>query len=628
MKYCAWMNFSLVPRGALVLCALSFLAPPAAPQGLHVRVRAADGTPTVSSPMVQLTALVGSFRRIAYAHSDSLAIFSPVGPGEYIVEVTAVGYQVAREQVTMFPGGDTHISVLLRSENAPATPPSQPAGAVLAPKIKKQFDAAVEAMIKGDLKTAQENLDRVVKAAPGYANAHYLLGVLFGRRDEVVQARASYEKAIGLDPSHAAALFSLGRLYYLQNNFDEAVRLFEQALALDNVNWEGHWMMSAAQLARYQFERARIHSERARALAGNKAPQIALVLAQALYRLGETSKAEQTLEEFLRDTPENAGALTARDLLAQMRRRTEALAASKTASDNGQPGEEQPAVVALATPAEPASGPVLSTRNWSPPDVESETPPVDAGVSCSLPSVLRLAGKRVVSLVENLQGVTARERIELVEFDRSGKPSATQGQNFGYMMTIQEPKRGIIYVEEDRRPEGTESIAKQRLASEGLPALALVFHPYYSGDYEMKCEGLSQVNGQAAWQVYFRQRTDKPARIRVYRTRNGRYAVSLKGRAWFGAASHEILRLETGMVAPLPEAELQTEHLSIRYAPIRFEKRNLQLYLPASVDLYTHFRGRRQHMRHSFSNFTYFAVDVRQTIHDPKVDAPKDPPND
>lgn len=596
------------------------------PGSVMIRVRAADGTPPLAASMVQLTARAGSYRQIAATQDDSQAVFRNVPSGEYNIEVTAMGYQVAREEVTVYPGGEAHIFVLLRSESAPASAPSQPTGTVLAPKARKQFDAAVDAMIKGDLKTAQENLERVLKAAPGYANAHYLLGVLLAKKNDPVQAQASFEKAIGLDPSHSRALFSLGRLHFQQNRYEEAFLALEKALALDNVNWEGHWMMGTVQLARQQYERARTHAERALSLAGNKAPHIALLLAQAQYRLGETTQATQTLEKFLRDTPENTAAPAASRMLSEIRRRDQALSANG-AEGKGMAGQE-PAVGGPLNSPEPSAEPALPSRNWAPPDVDAEIPPVDATVSCSLPSVLQLTGKRVTSLVENLQGVTARERIELSQFDRSGKPGTVQAQNYAYMMTIQEPRRGVIFVEEDRRVEGLEPLIKQRLASEGLPALALIFHPYYSGDYEMKCEGLTQINGHPAWQVYFRQRPDKPSRIRVYRTLKGRFPIPLKGRAWIGAGHHEILRLETGMLAPLPEAELETEHLLLNYAPVRFAKRNIELWLPSSVDLYTHFRGHRYYMRHSFSNFIYFAVDVKQTIHDPKVDQPKDPPND
>jgi len=55
------------------------------------------------------------------------------------------------------------------------------------------------------------------------------------------------------------------------------------------------------------------------------------------------------------------------------------------------------------------------------------------------------------------------------------------------------------------------------IETRGLPALVLIFHPYNVGSFEMSCEGLTHWNGKQAWQVHFRQRSDKPNRIRAYR---------------------------------------------------------------------------------------------------------------
>src|SRR5713226_7890228 len=61
-----------------------------------------------------------------------------------------------------------------------------------------------------------------------------------------------------------------------------------------------------------------------------------------------------------------------------------------------------------------------------------------------------------------------------------------------------------------------------------------VFRDISAVNYDMTCEGLAHWNGGLAWQVYFRQRRDKPIRDRVYRLQESgpSYPVALKGRAW------------------------------------------------------------------------------------------------
>jgi len=103
------------------------------------------------------------------------------------------------------------------------------------------------------------------------------------------------------------------------------------------------------------------------------------------------------------------------------------------------------------------------------------------------------------------------------------------------------------------------------VATLGMPALALIFHPYNSGNFEMNCEGLARWNGRIAWQVHFRQRADKPNTIRSFRMgfQGPSHPVALKGRAWIDAESYQIVRLETDMIAPLPEIRLVADRTAI-----------------------------------------------------------------
>jgi len=82
----------------------------------------------------------------------------------------------------------------------------------------------------------------------------------------------------------------------------------------------------------------------------------------------------------------------------------------------------------------------------------------------------------------------------------------------------------------------------------------------------MTCEGLAHWNGGLAWQVYSRQRRDKPIRDRVCRLQESgpSYPVALKGRAWIAADTFQIERLETDLVAPLPEIRLAADHTAKR----------------------------------------------------------------
>jgi len=136
----------------------------------------------------------------------------------------------------------------------------------------------------------------------------------------------------------------------------------------------------------------------------------------------------------------------------------------------------------------------------------------------------------------------------------------------------------------------------------------------------MSCEGLTHLDGKPAWQVHFKQRSDKPNRIREYRLGlNGpAYAIALKGRAWIDADTYQIKKLETDLVATVPEIQLLADHTAIEYGPVRFKNRDVVMWLPQTAEVYYDWRGKRTYRRHSFSNYLLFAVDEKQKIAAPK----------
>jgi len=98
------------------------------------------------------------------------------------------------------------------------------------------------------------------------------------------------------------------------------------------------------------------------------------------------------------------------------------------------------------------------------------------------------------------------------------------------------------------------------------------------------------------------------------------YPVALRGRAWIAADSYQIVRIETDLVATLPEIRLFVDHTIVDYGPVWFKDRNVEMWLPRSAEVYSDWRGKRMHRRHSFSNYILFSVDEKQRISEPKME--------
>jgi len=259
--------------------------------------------------------------------------------------------------------------------------------------------------------------------------------------------------------------------------------------------------------------------------------------------------------------------------------------------------------------------------NWLPPDVDQNIPPVEPSAACALDDVLEKAGQRIKELVSNVDRFTATESLVHERINKSGIASAPQTLKFDYLVSIEEIRPGILNVEEYRSNRSSAADFLDGVASRGLPAMVLVFHPYHIVNFDVICEGLGQWKGTPAWQIHFRQRSDRPNTIRAYKIGSSgpSYPVAMKGRAWIAADSYQILTMETNLIAPLPKIRLREDRTVIEYGPVQFQKDKVEMWLPQSADVYYDFLGRRSHRRHSFSNYLLFSVADKQHISAPKI---------
>jgi hypothetical protein len=132
---------------------------------------------------------------------------------------------------------------------------------------------------------------------------------------------------------------------------------------------------------------------------------------------------------------------------------------------------------------------------------------------------------------------------------------------------------------------------------------------------------LGDWHGQATWIMYFRQRTDRPNRIADLVVGSNTYPINLKGRAWITANSFQIVRIESELMNPIPS--LAVQHQIAEYGPVHFQKKNIDLWLPQSVDLFFELNRHRYYRRHSFDHYMLFAVNSEDKQLPPKEAAPQ-----
>jgi tetratricopeptide (TPR) repeat protein len=546
------------------------------------------------------------------------ALFMGLPAGQYTVEVSAPGYRTVQEQAIIAADGEKEDIFVAMVPDASGIGQQRPGGAVLAPKALKETEKGLQELQAGKLDEAEAHLKRALQLAPGFPDVNYLMGMLWMQRHDAGQARGYLEKAVQLAPKHAAALLALGEVEYLQKDYPHAIESLEQSASLKPGAWRANWLAGVAYYQQGDYSKAREHAQAALLVGQDKTGSARLLLGEAQAALGEREAALATLEQWMREQPNGPQTPTAQKLIRLLRTPERPKAETLAVATN--PAAGRPAMNALENLSGvtmPPIAPVTET-NWAPPDVDDEKPTVEAGASCAIDEVTAAAGARVEELVKNVDRFTATEEMEHESLSPLGVQISRETRTFNYLVAIRQIGARELDVQEYRNGSVSMQQFPAHLGTIGLPVLALIFHPYYRGEYEFACEGRGEWRGKPAWMVHFRQRNDQANEMRVYRVSGMSFPVQLKGRAWIDVGSSQILAMEADMVRPVPEIRLLRDHQLIEYAPVEFRKAKTPLWLPKSADWYCNLAGQRYHRRHSFSHFLLFSVDDSQKIGKPK----------
>jgi tetratricopeptide (TPR) repeat protein len=637
-------------------------APAPVATGLIVYLKNASGAAVATPVSVTLVQDGRPYREITT--EAGYAWFMEVAPAEYTVKVAANDYRTALTSIAAAPNAlaTNEITIELQpigeaeraaavadlAVSGPLTQPeratelAEPSGAASAPpagplkprdteelmvsgrpvlkveapplalNAQKELGKALEALRTHKPADARRHLDTAGRLAPGSPEINYLYGVYSSEQNASGEARSYWLKALEGNPNHLGALLSLGTALLNEKKPDDALPYITRAVEAEPSSWRAHAALAEAKLLMGSTDEAIQQAERALELGHGQAAPLRLVLAQALARKGDTKQAIGTLKAYLAEYPADreAGA------------RLEGLLGLSAAGEAAVRDRDAPIL-----PTATLSVPLAS--NWLPPDVDEEVPAVEPGAACPLEAVLNNADRRIAELMHDVDRITATESLVHHSVNKWGYPALPEKRKFNYVVSIEELRPGILNVQEFRQGKSGVAEFPSGIATTGLPALVLIFHQRYQGDFEMSCEGRAKWDGKAVWQVHFRQRADRPNLVRKYKIGmdGPSYAVALKGRAWIAADSYQIVRLETDLVAPIPEIQLQADHAIVEYAPVHFKEGNVDMWLPQSAEVYFDFRGRRMHRRHSFDGYLLFSVGEKQRISAPSVSA-EVPPQD
>jgi tetratricopeptide (TPR) repeat protein len=539
--------------------------------------------------------------------------FGDVPLGHYDIEVSAVGYVTGHKEFQAINAVvPVKLEIVLQKDPA-AVQLSIDEG--MPPKARKEAKHGISALKSGKWDEADKRLGVAYKLAPENPDVNFLLGYLYFQKKDFGRAADFLGNATNLSPHNVQALTLLGRLSLQQEDYGRAVSNLEKAVLADSDYWVAHDLLAASYLKQQKYDKAREQAELAISKGKTGATASQLVLGQALVNLGQKQEGIQALRDFVASAPKNPSVPQVKALIAQL----EAPAASPN-STLGTVSVSDSHITGV-DPLIAAAEPTFSVRPWQPAAIDSNRPSVAANVSCPT-NLVEMTGNTVEQFVGDVSRIAAIEHLLHEQLDEMGGAITKESRTFNYVASFAESKEGAVAVEEYRQEHLGLADFPDQISSSGFATLALVFHPKMRDSFEMVCEGLGELRGQATWLIHFKQRDDRPAQMHDYRVGGELYSLKLKGRAWITADKFQIARIESELVSPIPQIRLAGEHQVVEYGPVPFAKKKVQLWLPQSAEIYLDFRRHRYYRKHSFDHYMLFAVDA-----DEKQKGPAQPAN-
>jgi tetratricopeptide (TPR) repeat protein len=468
-------------------------------------------------------------------------------------------------------------------------------------KARGEYEKACSASQKKKFPDAEQHARGAIEKFETYPAAWVMLGVVLDEQDKTQEARDACSQALKIDQKYVPAYLCSAEFSARNKDWQQLLTQANAALSL-NLGGDGYayyYRALAYTHLHNLVEAQRSALQAAEINAAHDYLPLYFLLAQIYEARGDKASSKAQLREILKHHPSREQEDAVNDYL----RKIDAKPVTPVAQKTEQPGDSGNSDES-ASDAGPADVSFEEKRKpneiWLPEDIDHSVPPVSPGVACSLPAVLDGAGKRIVELVQNVDRFTATEILTHRPIDRSGSMGSPITVKFDYLVSFAEAQNGLLHVDEFRNGNLSLEQFPTHIATIGTPSMVLIFHPKYADNFKMTCEGLGEWHGQPAWQVRFEQRADRPNRTLSFVVNRGTYDVNLRGRAWILANSFQVARLETDLEQAIPQIRLRLYHETVEYRPAQSAS-NLQLWLPASTELYMDFQGHRFYREHSFT---------------------------
>ena len=491
-------------------------------------------------------------------------------------------------------------------------------------KAKNEYLKACDALEQKKTESAEKHLHKAVKEYSNYGAAWVTLGQILAAQNHSEEARNACSQGSTAVPEYVPAYLCLADMASRDKEWGEVLQLSNRALAVDpNSIALAYEYNAAANLRMNKLDDAEKGALRAVQIdKDNREPRAHFLLAQIYEAKRDRANEIIQLREYLKFAANSDDTSALQQLLSQLEK--QGVAAGNPGAEPRQESGNSAVADSAREDRKSEETDVSETSHEGAAVSEklARAARIDGGESsCRLDTLLPQIEHRIQEFVEDVQKFTATELLVYDSLNGSGQVAFSEHLTYDYLVSIEQVGSRLLAVNEYQHGRASTGKSRVIVVNSGLPALPLIFHPYYAGDFSMECEGLTQFNGKPVWQIRFHQRGDKASRIRSYRVGlAGRtYELDLEGYALFLADNYQIVKLETDLAKAIPEIQLTLDHASAEFGPVHFQSRGVDVWLPLAAEFVSERKGKRTHERRTFSDYLLFAVDDQQQITSPKI---------
>ena len=241
-------------------------------------VLSAEGNHRIEGALVSLTDSGGN--QIEQEYSNSAGIFRFVGlrRAQYILKVSAEGYQPTELHVDLSFSSDRGITLYLKSlQNDRAS--SAPGVAVsshelsLPPAVRDSLASGRQALYaRNNPSDALKHFDQALKKSPGCNEAKYESGIAYLKLQKTSDAMSNFRQALKLsNGKFGDADIALGTLLIDAGQPEDGEKALREGIALSPGSWMGFYEVGKLEVRKGNLAEAETSAAQARSLAPNVA---------------------------------------------------------------------------------------------------------------------------------------------------------------------------------------------------------------------------------------------------------------------------------------------------------------------------------------------------------------------